>query len=256
VNLVRNRIRSSMGQKPRRFFALRSWRLWLVVFNVLIVAGLFTLHKWPLLKVQSVAIVGPERWHERAQELVTVPADSNLFGVDCIGLERRLNREFGSLAACRVKLTVTGDLNVDLRPNPVALWTENRAGVGVNGDLIAQPQDGSNVPVWRVTAHDGLHQRRWGACRAAAAWSDVLAGDPRWGTAVSEWTCTEDGWQMTALNGKTVVKLGWEDIAARAHNVARLLMRPDSILTQPCTIDARFDGQLIVRPRAEEEKAS
>jgi cell division septal protein FtsQ len=248
--------RRTANAARRRFFAWRSWRLWTVVFNVIIVALLFSAHKWPLVKVRSVAIAGPECWHERAQELVTVPSDSNLFGVDCDGLEHRLNREFGALAACRVKLSVTGVLHVDLKPNRLALWTENRNGVGIDGSLIAQPQDEGIVPVWRVTARDGLHQRRWGARRAAAAWAAVLAGDPRWEAATSEWACTDKGWQITTLNGKTAVMLGWEDIAARARSVARLLTRSDSILTQPCTIDARFDGQLIVRPRAEEEHVS
>jgi hypothetical protein len=228
-----------------------------VTVDVLILACLFAVEQWPLLKVREIIVEGPESWHARARELITLPADSNLFRVDRGSLERRLDREFEPLADSRVKLAVPGTIYVRLIPNPVALWTESGAGVSVRGDLLGRPADDSVVPVWRASRREGSRDHRFGALAAVAAWASVLDSDRRWREAVSEWTCDPGrGWEMTGADGKTKVILGWSAVQSRAYDVARLLALPDTLLARPCTIDARFDRYLIVRAQPDEEGVS
>ncbi len=58
---------------------------------------------------------------------------------------------------------------------------------------------------------------------------------------------------MTAADGKTKILLGWNNLDSRAYEAARLLTEPDTILTKPCIIDARFDRRLIVCARSDGE---
>lgn len=236
----------------RRVLSPRRWRFWVIVADVLLMAGIWSIQRWPLLKLTDVVVDGPMAWQSMARDLVTVAPDSNLFSIDRDALERRLALEFGSRAECRTKLQLPGTLSIRLTPAPLVLWTEGRAGISVNGSVVVQPVAANDVPVWRTPLRTASREHGYRAFEAAAAWADVLESDSRWRAVVSELTCDPDlGWILLGADGKTKIVLGWSDLVERAANVACLFSQPDSILKKPCTIDARFDRRLIVRARSD-----
>jgi len=238
----------------RRLLSPRRWRLWVIIADVLIMAGIFAIQRWPMLKLKDVVVDGPVAWQEVAKSLVTVAPDSNLLSIDHNALERRLSQEFGARAECRTRLELPGQVCIRLIPSSLALWTEGGAGISVNGVLIADPMAGNDAPIWRVPPGMNSREYRGYAIEAAAAWAGVLNGDSRWRSVISEWSCDpERGWEMTAADGKTKILLGWNNLESRAYAAARLLTEADTILTKPCTIDARFDQRLVVQARADGE---
>ncbi len=244
-----------MPTRSRHLLSPRRWRLWVIVADVLILAGIWSIQHWPVLKLQDVVVDGPMAWQPMTRDLVTVAPDSNLFSIDRDALERRLALEFGSRAECRTKLQLPGTLSIRLTPAPLVLWTEGRAGVSVNGNVVVQPVAANDAPVWRTPLRTETRDHGFRAFEAAAAWANVLDSDVRWGSVVSELTCDpEGGWILTAADGKTTIVLGWSDLDSRACDVARLLSQSDSIIAKPCTIDARFDRRLIVRARSDGER--
>jgi hypothetical protein len=227
------------------------------VIDLVILACLAAVHQWPLFTLQEIIVDGPAQWHSRALALVTTPPDSNLFRLDRGELERRLTIEFGSLAECRAKLVLPDMLSIRLTPAPLALWTEDRAAVGVDGRIIADPAAPREMaPVWRTReeGHSRLRQSR--AFAAAASWAQVMEVDPEWAAVTSEWACDPDrGWVMIGADGQTQIVLGWCDLQPRAYDVAQLLTRSDSLAPGRYVIDARFgERRLIVRARAEEQQ--
>lgn len=239
----------------RNILSPRRWRFWVIVADVLLMAGIWSIQRWPVLKLKDVVIDGPMAWQSIARDLVTVAPDSNLFSIDRDALERRLALEFGSRAECRTKLELPGTLSIRLTPAPLVLWTEGRAGISVNGSVVVQPVAAKDAPVWRTPLRTDGHEHGYRAFEAAAAWAEVLQSDQRWEKVVSELTCDPQlGWVMLAADGKTKIVLGWSNLAKRAGNVACLLSQPDSILSKPCFIDARFDRRLIVRARPDTGK--
>jgi cell division septal protein FtsQ len=241
--------------RSHRLLSPRRWRLWVILADVLIFAGIWSIQHWPVLKLQDVIVDGPMAWQSVARDLVTVAPDSNLLSIDRDALERRLALEFGSRAQCRTRLQLPGTLSIRLTPVPLVLWTEGRAGVSVNGNVVVRPVAANDAPVWRTPLQTKSRSHGFRAFEAAAAWADVLESDERWGSVVSELTCDrEHGWILTAADGKTRIVLGWSDLESRAADVAHLLSQPDSLLAKPCTIDARFDRRLIVRARSDGER--
>jgi hypothetical protein len=241
--------------RARHLLSPRSWRLWVIAADVLIMAGILSIQHWPVLKLKEVLVHGPLGWQPSAAELVTVAPDSNLFSIDRDALERRLEIEFDSRAECRTRLELPGTLSIRLIPAPLVLWTEGQTGVSVNGSMVIHPVAGEDVPIWRAPVRRGPGNHGYRAVDAAAAWADVLGADARWGAVVSEWTCDpERGWEMTAADGKTKIVLGWGDLESRAYDVTHLLSQPDSLLKDPCTIDARFDRCLIVRAQPKDQE--
>ena len=237
--------------RPRRLLSPRRWRLWVIVADVLLMAGILAIQHWPVLKLKEVVVDGPAAWQAIAKNLVAVAPDSNLLSIDHNALERRLSQEFGTRAECRTRLELPGTLCIRLTPAPLALWTESGAGISVNGALVVHPVAGNDAPVWRAPLGMSSREHRGRVFEAAAAWAGVLNGDARWRSVISEWTCDpERGWEMTAADGKTRIILGWSNLESRAYDAARLLAEPDTILTKPCTIDARFGRRLIVRARS------
>lgn len=239
----------------RRLLSPRRWRFWVIVADVLLMAGIWSIQHWPVLKLKDVVVDGPMAWQSLARDLVTVAPDSNLLSIDHDALERRLALEFGSRAECRTKLELPGTLSIRLNPAPLVLWTEGRAGISVNGSVVVQPVAVTDAPVWRTPLRTETREHGFRAFEAAAAWAEVLQSDRRWAKVVSELTCDpQRGWILLAADGKTKIILGWSDLITRAGNVARLLSQSDSILTKPCFIDARFDRRLIVRARPDSGK--
>jgi cell division septal protein FtsQ len=237
--------------RTRHLLSPRRWRFWVIVADLLILGGIWSVQHWPLLKLKLVAVEGPEAWQDVVHDLVTVAADSNLLSIDRDALERRLELEFGARAQCRTRLELPDKLTIQLTPAPLVLWTEGRAGVSVDGNVVVQPVCATDAPVWRTPLRTEVREHGNRAFEAAAAWSDVLAADRRWKSVVSELTTDpKQGWIMTASDGQTRIVLGWDKLETRAKNVALLLAQPDSLLAQPCTIDARFDDRLVVRPCA------
>jgi hypothetical protein len=210
-------------------------------------------------------------WQSMASDLVTIASDSNLFSIDRDALERRLALEFGSRAECRTRLQLPGTLSIRLTPAPLVLWTEGRAGISVNGSIVVQPVSVNNVsvngsivvqpvsvnnaPIWRTPLVTESREHGFRAFEAAAAWNEVLRSDKRWEKVVSELTCDPElGWILLAADGKTKIVLGWSDLVTRAENVACLLSQSDSMLAEPCVIDARFDHRLIVQAKQDGKK--
>lgn len=239
----------------RRLLSPRRWRFWVIVADVLLMAGIYSIQHWPVLKLCDVVVDGPMAWQSMARACVTIAPDSNLLSIDRDALERRLALEFGSRAECRTKLQLPGTLSIRLTPAPLVLWTEGRAGISVNGSIVVQPVSGTDAPVWRTPLVTESRAHGFRAFEAAAAWNDVVCSDKRWETVVSELTCDPArGWILLAADGKTEIVLGWSDLVMRAENVACLLSQPDSIMAQPCVIDARFDRRLIVRAKPDGKK--
>lgn len=239
----------------RRLLSPRRWRFWVIVADVLLLAGIWSIQHWPVLKLKDVVVDGPMAWQQIARDLVTIAPDSNLLSIDRDALERRLSLEFGARAQCRTRLQLPGTLSIRLIPAPLVLWTEGRAGISVNGTLVVQPVASNDAPVWRTPLVTESREHGFRAFEAAAAWDEVVQSDERWAKVVSELTCDPAlGWILLAADGKTKIVLGWNDLVTRAENVARLLSQPDSILAQPCVIDARFDSRLIVRERPNGKK--
>ena len=75
--------------RSRRLLSPRRWRLWVIVADVLILAGIWSIQHWPVLKLQDVVVDGPMAWQSVARDLVTVASDSNLLSIDHDALERR-----------------------------------------------------------------------------------------------------------------------------------------------------------------------
>lgn len=233
---------------PRRPW-WRRWRLWVITLDVLVLGAALAAQRWPVLKIRQVVINGPSIWESRILGVVqtSLPVDSNIFSVNTGDLQARLAAEFGSLATCRAGLALPGILSIDVVPTPLTLWTESGMGVGVDGSLLVTPAVEKTAPIWRRAPGDGDGSPVMDRSHAAGAWAEVTAADPRFTGAISEWGWNpRTGWTMVGIDGQTRVHLGWNDLTARALNVSTLLGRSDTVLTQPCVVDARFDGQMIV----------
>ena len=226
------------------------WRWILGVVDLLMIAAIITFMNWPVLKVEAVVVDGPEEWQDRAEQIAGPMADSNFFRYDVRAVEQRLRAEFGSRAVCAARLEPPHKIRVRLQPKSPALWAETGDGVSKNGSLFDCYGRGTNVPIWRsaMSAHSG-DARDTRAVIAVGAWREVLEGDPRFAEGTSEWyRDPHDGWVMVAADGKTRIILGWRNLEARAAAVAQVLGVRDTVLSESCTIDARFDGYLVVRP--------
>ncbi len=238
-------VRLTPTVRRRRWW--RSWRLWVIVIDALLMAGVFAVRKWPLVKIRQIAIEGPSAWESKARSLVFLPSDSNLFSLDMDELQTRLQAEFGSLADCHAQLLLPDKLVIQISPTPLTLWTVGGQGVGVDGSILTAPAIERPAPIWRAplgTYGDALNRQ---SRHAAGAWSQILDADGRFTNAVSELGCDSlSGWTMVGSDGRTRMNIGWSDLSEHASYVSALLARPDTILAGPCAIDARFDGQLIV----------
>jgi len=238
-------IRLSPPVRRRRWWL--SWRLWVIALDLLLLAGVFAVRKWPLLIIRQVAIEGPAIWESRALSIVELPADSNLFALDLDNLQARLQAEFGSLADCHAQLLLPGKLLIQIAPTPLTLWTEGGMGVGIDGSLLVTPAVERPAPIWRAPLGSYGDARIRSSESAAGAWSQILEADGRFTNAVSEWGCDPaTGWTMVGADGQTRMNVGWSDLTRRASYVSALLASPDTILAGPCAIDARFEGQLVV----------
>lgn len=226
------------------------WRWILGSIDLLLIAVIVTIMNWPVLKVQDIVVDGPDAWQDRAQEIAGPTADSNFFRYDVRAVEQRLRASFGSRAACAARLEPPNQIRVRLHPTRPALWSETGEGVSNAGTLFDCYMRGDNVPIWRsaLNAHSG-ESRDTRAVIAVGAWQEVLRGDPRFAEGASEWyRDPHDGWMIVAADGKTRIILGWRNLEARAAAVAQVLGVRDKTLSESCTIDARFDGYLVVRP--------
>ena len=225
----------------------RSWRLWVIALDAILLAGALAIQKWPLLKIRRVEVEGPAIWESRARAQISLPADSNLFALDLDNLQSRLQAEFGDLAECRAQLLLPDKLLIQIAPTPLTLWTEGGMGVGVDGSLLVTPAVEQPAPIWRASLGSSGDARTRSTVHAAGAWSQVLRADGRFTSAVSEWGCDpQTGWTMVGADGQTRMRVGWSDLSRRSAYVSALLARPDTILAAPCAIDARFEGQLVV----------
>ncbi len=223
-------------------------RMWLMSGNVLVIGFLAFILSYPLMKVSNITIEGPDIWRDRAMGIAAPVGDSNLFHYDFKQVGRRLEATFGARAHCDVHYVVPRGITVILTPTDPALWTTAGHGVRADGTLFATEADMAPSPIWRQSALRDQHVQTE-AHLAAGVWSEVIDGDARFEHGASEWTRDAGrGWTMIAGDGQTRIILGWNNIETRAAAVARLLEQRDSTLLSGCTIDARFDGRLIVRP--------
>ena len=244
----RDSVHASSERPPRRW-----WRLWVMVANVVVIGLVFASQQWPWMTLDKIEIDGPVSWQEHARDMVVMPPDSNLLAVDVRLLEERLSAEFGALAECRAKIVPPGTVRIRLQPFSPMLWTETGGGVMTSGEYVRNFHGGRDVPVWRAS-------NKTAACDedrlpAVSAWSRVLSGDSRFEDVVSEWRCdASSGWEMVIGDGHTRVVLGWFDLTARAARVSQLLEHADSVLYEPCIIDARFDRRLVVRKNSKSRR--
>ncbi|MBD3299327.1 MAG: hypothetical protein GF341_11770 [candidate division Zixibacteria bacterium] len=244
---------SSLVRRTRLFVdGVDHWmngkRMWLISGNILVIGLLVFILNYPLMKVSIVNIEGPEMWHHRAMDIAAPVGDSNLFHYDFEQVGRRLQAAFGARAQCDVQYVVPRGVSVVLTPTDPSLWTVAGRGVRADGALFATEADMPPSPIWRQTARRDQHVQTE-AHLAAGVWSEVVDGDARFEHGASEWMRdAQRGWTMLAGNGQTRIILGWNNIEKRAAAAARLLEQRDSTLLSGCTIDARFDGRLIVRP--------
>lgn len=225
------------------------WRVWLLAGDFAVLGVVVVLSQWPIARLNAVTYDGPAAWEEKARSCVTLPADSNLVHVDLGAIEACLGEAFGDLAEARVKLTPSRSLALRLRPTEVALWTSARSGIAADGAWLSETLATGTGAVWC----EGVHRRREADGRqrrlAAGCWASVLRADQRLGEIVSEWTYEHPwGWVATAADGRTRIILGKAALQERAHAVALLLDQDDAWPEIPCLIDARFAGQILVRP--------
>lgn len=245
---------SSLGRQTRLFTdGLDRWmngkRIWLISGNVLVIGFVAFILNYPLMKVSSITIDGPDIWHDRAMGIAAPVGDSNLFRYDFEQVGRRLQATFGARAQCDVQYVVPRGVTVVLTPTDPLLWTATGRGIRADGALFATDADMPPSPIWRQTSRRD-QQVQTAAQLAAGVWSEVVDGDGRFEHGTSEWMRdAQRGWTMIAGDGQTRIILGWNNIEQRAAAVGRLLEQRDSILVNGCTIDARFDGRLIVRPK-------
>jgi hypothetical protein len=228
---------------------LRGKRIWLISANVLIAGFLIYALHYPIIKIDQVMIDGPDVWHSDAMAIAAPPGDSNLFHYDFESVAHRLHATFGARALCDIQWKLPRDVMVRLTPTNPALWTESGSGVRGDGALFAAEIASARVPVWRRPGTVRSLELTDDAAVASGAWAEVVEGDARFARGIAEWTRNpRDGWVMLAEDGRTRIILGWNNLTERARLVAWLFAQRDSILTNGCTIDARIDGRLIVRP--------
>lgn len=223
-------------------------RIWLMSANVLVGGFLVFVLNYPLMKVTNISIIGPDVWREQALDIAQPSGDSNLFRYDFESVGATLQSVLGARARCEVRYVMPAGVEVVMTPTDPALWTDAGGGVRKDGALFTSQTDMPPSPVWRRSGTTRGLRPQSEARLAAGVWSEVLDGDGRFEQGVSEWTRDPDnGWVMIAGDGQTRILLGWNNCEERAASVAQLLAIRDSILVSGCTIDARFDGRLIVR---------
>lgn len=225
------------------------WRLWLLAGDLAVLGAFVVFSQWPIARLNAVTYDGPPAWEEMARSCVTLPADSNLVHLDVAAIEARLSEAFGDLAEARVKLTPSRTVALRLRPTAVVLWTSARSGIAADGAWLHETLATGPGAVWC----EGVHRRRESDGRqrrlAAGCWASVQRADRRLGEIISEWTYEHPwGWVATATDGRTRIILGKAALQERARAVALLLDQDDSWPETPCLIDARFAGQILVRP--------
>lgn len=236
-----------MEPRRRRF----PWRGLIISADLLIIAAVFALQHWPLFKVRAVEVEAPAEWTTRARSLAAqvVPPDSNLFTVDLDNLESRLRIEFGNAAECHARLGLPDRICVRVRPIAPLLWTESGEGIAVDGAIVVSPLGDNNAPVLRAQAISARPEPLHRAASAASIWTTLCALDNRFERSVSELQRDPElGWVLTAVDGRSKIILGWNDIEDRAARVAQFLSQSDTAIVWPCEIDARFDPQIVLRP--------
>ncbi|MBI3871919.1 MAG: hypothetical protein HY304_02445 [candidate division Zixibacteria bacterium] len=239
-------------------FGRRRWRLWVLSAEAALVCIGVALWHWPLLTVWKVAVEAPSDWGNGAEALAVLPADGNLFHVDPLQTRDRLAAQYADRASVDARITLPNTLSIRVVPTPPELWTDpygsaSRTGIAVDGSLLSDPLDCPVLPTWKppicAKGHLTFTER---AKTAAAAWAEVSAADTRYPRAVSAWTSDPSvGWTMTGVDRKTQIVVGRVALGEHARAAARLLDETDTLLAQPCLIDARFDGYLSVHRLSE-----
>ncbi|GAB4325807.1 MAG: hypothetical protein Kow0074_19860 [Candidatus Zixiibacteriota bacterium] len=227
---------------------LNGKRIWLMSANVLVGGFLVFILNYPLMKITNITINGPDVWHDEALAIAQPIGDSNVFHYDFESVGATLQSVLGAQAHCEVRYVIPNGVEVEMTPTDPALWTDAGGGVRSDGALFTAHTDMPPSPVWRRSLSPRDLEPQTEARLAAGVWAEVLDGDSRFEQGVSEWMRDPDnGWVMIAADGRTRIVLGWNNLEERAASVARLLAVRDSTIVSGCTIDARFDGRLIVR---------
>jgi len=226
-------------------FGRRHWRLWTLLAELVLLGGAFAVWHWPLVRVSDVRIISPAAWEDQVRALVSLPPDGNVLHVDLDAVRSRLQAAFGPRADVDVSLFLPSTLQIRLISHAPILWAAGAIGIAADGTLLNDPPERPRLPLWRSTS---ATTDRIGfpaaASLAAGTWSEVMTTDARYARAITEWgQDRDDSWMMLAADGRTQILLGRTSIADRAAGAARLLDESDSLLQQPCVVEARFAGQ-------------
>jgi len=235
-------------------FGRHRWRLWVLCVELVVLAGVGVAWSWPVVVLRTVRYHGPAEWEGRARSAAAVFPGTNILAVDPKAVLTRLQQDFGAQAQVGVRLDLPGELTIDLVAVGAALRADGIPGSGpvavaADGSFLPVSGDFHSLPAWRPQPNsERVPPPGQQARLAAGTWSEVAGADGRFGAITSEWSCDDTlGWTIAVADGRSRLAFGRTRLDLHAQQMAQLLEERDSLFAQPCWIDARFDGLLVVR---------
>jgi len=231
----------------------------LLPINLLIIAAVFACLQYPVFRLKEVTVAYadgrevPADMYDQVCEVVSIGADSNLFSIDRQKITNTLLQDAG-ITKVGVRLGLPDKLVVRLyAAQPVIWWLDCRVeSLGRDGKPVAEPPHSQTLGYPIGSAKVDSMLIRW---RLLGFYQQLIEHDSRWAGVISQIECdAHTGWQLVLNGGAERLLLGWHPGVETLDRVVRFLETVPEAHWKHGTIDARYEGNIIVVPHDEKHR--
>lgn len=227
----------------------------LLPVNVLILAAIAVCWHYPVFRLQAIEVdyaddrAITEDIYEQVCRAVVVSPDSNLFSIEKEKVAEELIQD-EEIAEVDIRLVLPDRLEVRLHPAQPILWLaeKNLLPVAADGRPVQNVEDfhEDGYPIGGDNGGCDVTVKRW---RLVEFYRELVEHDARWADVISQIVCDSvTGWQVILNGGAERILLGLNPDTRTFTRVVQFLETVPEARWKHGTIDARFDGSIILTP--------